>query len=121
MATLTGDSLKRQTDINEWYYKYRLDTLFVLQMLFLGMSLLVLLSVLASYRIVSPFFVGYYAVLMLIGVFIVWYFKYKYNNESRDFAHWDKRRFPSDGKMSSNVSAEVRQALTQIAAEKCTN
>jgi len=119
MATLTGDSLRRQTDINEWYYKYRLDTLFVLQMLFLGMSLLVLLSVLSNYRIVSPVFVAYYAVLMLVGVFIVWYFKYKYNNDSRDFAQWDKRRFASDGKMSSNVSAEVRQALIEAAATKC--
>ena len=121
MTELTGNSLRRQTDINEWYYKYRLDTLFVLQMLFLGLSLLVLLSVLATYRIISPLFVGYYTVLMLIGVFVVWLFKYKYNNDSRDFAHWDKRRFASDGKMSSNVSAEVRQALTQAAAAKCTD
>ena len=119
MTTLTGDSIKRQTDINEWYYNYRLDTLFVLQLLFLGLSFLVLLSILASYRIVSPLFVGYYTVLMFIGILMVWYFKYRYNSEYRDFAHWDKRRFASDGKMSSNVSAEVRQALTQVAAAKC--
>jgi len=119
MATLTNDSLKRQTDINEWYYKYRLDTLFVLQILFLGLSVLVLLSVMSSYRLISPMFVAYVAVFVFLTVFLVWYFKYAFNKSTRDFYHWDKRRFASDGNVAPYVTAEVRQAMTQIMETSC--
>jgi hypothetical protein len=119
MSNLSADSLKRQTGINEWYFNYRLDTLFVLQLLFLGLSLLILLTILSKYGIVSSVFVGYYTILMLVGVFIVWYFKYIYNANNRDFYHWDKRRFASDGKVNPSISMETKIALTQTAASKC--
>ena len=119
MSKLTSDSLKRQTDINEWYYNYRLDTLFVLQLLFLGLSLLVLLTVLSTYRIVPPIFVGYYAGMMFLTVFLVWYFKYSYNSTTRDFYNWDKRKFSSDGNVKPFVTADVRQAMSQIMESNC--
>ena len=119
MSKLSADSLKRQTGINDWYYNYRLDVLFILQLLFLGMSILVILSIMTRYHIISPVFVSYYAILMLFGVAAVWYFKTNYTNTSRDFYHWDKLRFPSDGNMSSNMSIELKNALTQAAASQC--
>jgi hypothetical protein len=124
MSTPTGDSIKRQTEINEWSYHSRLETLFILQLLFLGMSSLIFLSILASYEIISPYFVGYYTVCVLIVLATVWYFKRAYNNGTRDPNEWGKRRFPNDGALSSNLSMETRQALVQSAivgaASKCT-
>jgi hypothetical protein len=124
MSTPTGDSMKRQTEINDWYYNSRLETLFILQMLFLGLSFMIFLSILASYQIISPYFVGYYAICVFIVLAMVWYFKNKYNKNNRDQNEWGKRRFPNDGVMSSNVSMETRQALVQSAmlgaASKCT-
>ena len=124
MSTPTGDSIKRQTEINDWYYHSRLETLFILQLLFLGLSFMIFLSILASYQIISPYFVGYYAVCVFIVLAAVWYFKNSYNKNNRDPNEWGKRRFPNDGAVSSNVSMETRQALVQNAmvgaASKCT-
>jgi hypothetical protein len=124
MSTPTGDSIKRQTEINDWYYHSRLETLFILQLLFLGLSFMIFLSILASYQIISSYFVGYYAVCVFIVLAAVWYFKNSYNKNNRDPNEWGKRRFPNDGAVSSNVSMETRQALVQNAmvgaASKCT-
>jgi uncharacterized membrane protein len=117
MSNITKDSERRQAQINEWYYQYRLDTLFVLQLLFLGLSVILLFTVLSKYRIISPVFVMYGAAVVLIMVFIVWYFKYTYNKNTRDFYAWDKRRFPGDGTTSS-ISMEVRAAMNDILS-KC--
>lgn len=114
MDNLTGDSLKRQTEINSWYYNYRLDTLFVLQLLFLGLSVIVLMSILSRYRIIPTIFVIYFAVFIILSVFFVWYYKYTYNKNTRDFYHWDKRRFAKDGAEVPALTPEVRAAMAQI-------
>jgi len=113
MSNITKDSENRQTQINNWYYQYRLDTLFVLQFMFLGLSIILLFTVLSKYRIISPYFVIYSAVFILIMVFIVWYFKYTYTKNTRDLYNWDKRKFPGDGTTSS-ISMEVRAAMNDI-------
>ena len=117
MSDITKDSERRQAQINDWYYRYRLDTLFVLQLLFLGLSVILLFTVLSKYGILSPMFVIYGAAVILIAVFIVWYFKYSYNKNTRDLYNWDKRKFPGDGTTSS-ISMEVRAAMNDILS-KC--
>jgi hypothetical protein len=113
MTNITKDSERRQAQINDWYYNYRLDTLFVLQLLFLGTSVILLFTVLSKYRVLSPLFVIYSAVLILIMVLIVWYFKYSYTKSTRDLYNWDKRKFSGDGQTSA-ISAEVRVAMNNI-------
>jgi hypothetical protein len=118
MSNITPDSLNRQAEINDWYYKYRLDTLFILQLLFLGLSFIIFMSILAKYKLVSPVFVVYSAIIIAVLLFVVWYLKYKFNNETRDLYHWDKRKFSGDGKTSSSITPGVQQVITGI-LENC--
>ncbi len=74
------------------------------------------MTILSKYKIVSPLFVVYFAVLIAILLLIVWVFKYKYNTDTRDFYHWDKRRFAGDGKLESAVTPAVQQAMSDILA-----
>ena len=119
MSNLTSDSVSRQTTINEWYYNYRLDTLFVLQLVFLGISVILLMTILSKYRIISPVFVIYASVIIVILLFLVWYFKYSFNKNTRDFYQWDKRKFSGDGHFKSVVTPEVQAAMNQILATGC--
>lgn len=121
ISNISGDSLKRQTSINEWYYKYRLDMLFVFQVLFLGLSIIILMTIFSKYHIISPVFVVFTSGLIFLFVFLVWYFRYAYNKNTRDFNQWDKRRFPSDGQVTSPITADVKLAMSQILANGCKN
>jgi len=116
---MDSDSMKRQTGINNWYYNFRLETLFIMQLLFIGMAGLVLLSILSSYYIVSQTFVMYYGVLMITMICVITYFKYMYNLTSRDYFHWDKRRFSADSTTESPYNSAMKAAITQGIASKC--
>jgi hypothetical protein len=116
MSSVSPDSLHRQTAINEWYYKYRLDTLFVLQLAFIGFSFVLLMAVLSKYGMISPMFVVYSGIFIVLFLFIVWYFKYTYSNSTRDLYHWDKRKFAGDGTMNSAISTDVQRAMNDILA-----
>jgi hypothetical protein len=114
MSNISPDSLNRQAEINDWYYKYRLDILFILQLVFIGISFTVFMSVLSKYRILSPVFVVYFTIFVGLLLILIWYFKYSFNNNIRDLYHWDKRKFPNDGKLESSVSPAVQQAMNDI-------
>ena len=113
------DLMKRQTSINEWYYRYRLETLFVLQLLFIGLAGLVILSVLSSYSIVPGVFVMYYGILMITTICLITYFKYTYNLNVRDYYHWDKRRFAADSTTHSPFTSTMKAAITQGIVSTC--
>uniref|UniRef100_A0A6C0K5W8 Uncharacterized protein n=1 Tax=viral metagenome TaxID=1070528 RepID=A0A6C0K5W8_9ZZZZ len=114
MATnITTDSKRRQTEINNWYYNYRLDTLFILQLTLLAFSIILLFSIFSKYRLISPIFIVYITVFFLLFIFIVWYFKYSYSKNTRDFYHWNKRRFTGDGETTA-IPMEVRSAMNDI-------
>ena len=119
MSNLTTDSITRQTSINEWYYKYRLDILFVLQLAFLGFSVILLMTILSKYRVVSPLFVIYASVVILVLIFLIWLFKYLFNKNTRDFYQWEKRKFSGDGQMKSAITPAVQAAMTQILEAGC--
>jgi len=113
------DSIKRQTGINEWYYHYRLETLFIMQLLFIGFSSIVLLSVLASYLIVPKMFVIYYSVLVIGIIAAIWYFKWTYTSNTRDYYHWDKKRFPQDTSTYSAYNSAMKAAIASQIAAHC--
>jgi len=113
------DSMKRQTDINQWYYKYRLETLFIMQLLFIGLAGLILLSILSSYGIVPGMFVIYYGAIMIFVICAIWYFKASYTAANRDFYHWDKKHFAADSTTHSPFTSNMKAAITQGIAAHC--
>lgn len=114
-----SDSMKRQTDINVWYYKYRMETLFVIQLLFIGLSGLILLTILSSYGIVPRIFTIYYGVIVIFMIGVIWYYKYNYTSTKRDPYHWDKIRFAADSTTHSPFSSNMKAAITQGIAAHC--
>jgi fatty-acid desaturase len=116
---MDSDLMKRQTNINDWYYKYRLETLFIMQLLFIGLAGLIILSILSSYMIVPRIFVMYYGVLMITAICLITYYKYSFNMKSRDFYHWDKLRFPADSTTESPYNSNVKAAITQGITAQC--
>ena len=113
------DSIKRQTGINDWYYKYRLETLFIMQLLFIGVSSIILLSILASYSLIPRIFVIYYSVLVIGVICMIWYFKWNYTATQRDYYHWDKKRFPEDTTTYSAYNSATKAAITAQIAAHC--
>ena len=119
MDKTAADSLKRQTSINEWYYQYRLETLFIFQLFFIGMSGLVVLSILSSYSVIPKVFVMYFALLFFVMIVLIWYYKSDYNKNVRDPYHWDKRRFPADSTTHSSIDSSTKAAITQGLINEC--
>ena len=115
------DSMKRETRINTWYYKYNLEMLFIMQLAFIGLSSLLLLSILSSYGLIPGIFVMFYGILMVFVVCSVWFFKGEYNSKVRDYYHWDKKRFAADSTTHSPFNSEMKAAITEYTSAHCSN
>lgn len=104
------DSEKRQTEINEWEYLNKLETLFMLQLGFLALITLTALSVLSRYGFLTTGFIKYIGFVMFIILVIVITLRSLYTRNVRDKWHWSRRHFSGDGKLPSHVPPEVLKA-----------
>ena len=87
---------KRQNEINEWEAGNKRDTLFVYQMMLVGLSLTIILAYLMSIGIIGSYlFYGLTLVIVLIFIFTI-VNRAQYTNAIRDRRFWNKRRFPTD-------------------------
>jgi hypothetical protein len=84
----------RQNEINEWTNFNKLDTLYIMQILFISLSFVGILAFLLSNGAIDQtlfafvsFTVAAIAVLMLIV-------RWRYTNVARDGRYWHKSRFP---------------------------
>jgi len=92
------DMTRRQTEINNWYYENKRETLFVLQLLLLVMLTLVVTLGLQSYGYLaqdaSDYIMGF---VIIIGAG-TWLYRWYYTTTIRDPRYWSQRRFETDGK-----------------------
>lgn len=100
------DTTRRQTEINNWYYEDKRETLFVLQLI-----LLVMLVVAIVLMVVAQGFLSEAAGDYIMGFVIVvgagtWLYRWYYTRNIRDPRYWNRRLFPQDGK-TSPPSAEL--------------
>jgi len=87
---------KRQNEINEWEAGNKRDTLFVYQMMLVGLSITIILAYLMSIGILGSYlFYGLVFVILLIFIFTI-VNRAQYTNAIRDRRFWNKRRFPTD-------------------------
>jgi hypothetical protein len=87
---------KRQNEINEWEAGNKRDTLFVYQMMLVGLSITIILAYLMSIGIIGSYlFYGLVLVILLIFIFTI-VNRAQYTNAIRDRRFWNKRRFPTD-------------------------
>lgn len=90
------DLATRQTEINEWSYNNKLDTLFTLQLIFLGLTFLAILMYLKTRGILGGPFVMYVSAILVIIIGVIIVNRAMYTANRRDSRFWNRRRFISD-------------------------
>ena len=94
---------KRQFEINEWAYHNKLETLFLLQLLFISILVLVLFLFLSKNGYISSTVAGSLSVILLLIVAYVGYIRWSYTNSTRDPHTWSRRTFPAEEGDTSNA------------------
>lgn len=90
----------------------------MLQIIFLGIVILVILSVLWRYQLTNIPFIGLVGITLIVCVVLLWFYRASYTKNVRDKNSWNRRRFPGDGSTRPAVSPEevAAEAKKRIAA-----
>jgi protein-S-isoprenylcysteine O-methyltransferase Ste14 len=104
---ISNDSLQRQRQVNQWSYQEKMETLFMFQLTFLLLMLLVITSSLAKMGLISV----YISVLIGVGAAVIlgfiWLFRYSFTLNIRDRREWNKRYFSGDYTKAPTISADA--------------
>lgn len=87
---------RRQTEINEYSYNNKLETLFFLQLLFLSVLLLTLVIYLQRNGIVGNSVAGILTIIVLMIVTATGLYRWNYTRSTRDGRFWSRRYFKSE-------------------------
>jgi len=87
---------RRQFEINEWAYNNKLETLFLLQILFITMLILVLCFFLAKNGYISATAASSLSMILFLIVAYVGYRRWDYTKNIRDTRLWSRRSFPAE-------------------------
>jgi uncharacterized membrane protein len=98
------DSANRQADINEWAYNDKMDTVFVLQLLFIGLVMISILFYFNGLDILGLGFAWYGTALTSIIVIVIILNRVAYSTSRRDAHSWDRRHFEEDRTMLSTYT-----------------
>jgi len=112
-------SVERQTEINEWQYNSKRDTLFFLQLLFIGLTIIILMYWMSSGGVLNDTFVLYVSIIIFALLGLIWYVRYSFTRLSRDGQHWNRIQFAEDGKKPSTLSPSVLNSVATATTEKC--
>ena len=115
----TEHSKKREIEINEWNYHAKMETLFSLQLLFVGLSVAVILSVLAKYGFFSRLFAIYMGLAILAIVILIAIVRQLYTKNIRNKRNWNERQFAGDNSLASLVPQSVLVATATVNAQMC--
>ena len=113
-------SIEKQTVINEWSYNSKRDTLFFFQLVFIGLTILIIMYSLSAAGFLSDIFIIYVMIIIFVLLGLIWYTKFIYTRNTRDKEHWNKIVFPEDGKKPSPLPANVVNSVATATTEKCT-
>lgn len=92
-ADINSGLASRQNEINDWSNFNKLDTLYIMQILFVSLSLVGILAfLLANGSINQTLFAFLCYLIAIIGVLML-LFRWRYTNVARDGRYWHKARF----------------------------
>ena len=86
------DLAGRQTEINEYAYQNKLDTLFFLQLLFISILIVAIFAYLASIDMISYLLVAYVAFIILIIDILLFLSRYAFTTNVRDQNRWSQMK-----------------------------
>ncbi len=93
IAKANNDLATRQFEINEWAYNNKLDTLFVLQLVFVSVCLTAGLAYLNRIGVLPMSVLGILIVILIIIVIGVFINRLIYTRKVRDQRYWNRRQF----------------------------
>jgi hypothetical protein len=112
---MDDQSVLRQSEINEWYYHLKLESLFISQLCFLGLSFGIILFSLSQAGLFGPTLVYYYLFLLFIFLGIVWLTRFLYTRNNRDKRFWNRKIFNEDNNKSSTIPNSVIRLRAEVA------
>lgn len=95
----------RQTEINEWTYDDKMDTLFVFQLIFLGIIFITILFYLYRIGIIGRTLIVYVSIVLGIIITLILISRATHTNVSRDKRSWNRKNFDGDRTLKSPVGA----------------
>jgi hypothetical protein len=110
---------KRQNEINEWEAGNKRDTLFIYQLMLVGLSLTIILAYLMRIGILGSYmFYGLVLIVLVVVIFTIAN-RAQYTNSIRDRRFWNKRRFPTDttpinSSLCLDLNSETGPSLTDL-------
>jgi hypothetical protein len=87
------DLVRRQVEINEWYYQDKLETLFFMQIFFMSMLSMCIVFYFRKTSLITSRFAGYLTLILFLIVALTCFYRYFYTSQLRDSRWWYKRRF----------------------------
>jgi len=102
VSEVNKDLVNRQNEINEWSNSNKLDTLYVIQVLFVCLSLIGILAALFSMGMITktPFLA--ISMFLLIIFVIVLIMKWRFTSVIRDEQYWNKMKFKPKPSLTIN-------------------
>ena len=94
-ASINNSVLGRQTEINEWANFNKLDTLYILQIIFIGLSVLGIFAFLMVNGFITEFLFRFLSYTIALIIVIVLLLRWRYTSVARDTRYWHKARFPT--------------------------
>ena len=114
---ITSDSTKRQVELNQWEYSYKMNTLFMMQFLFIALNIMIVFMCLYKYGFFKlPFVIFVYIVMLVIVIFVGVIRDKAFNHDDR---YWTKMNFPNDGKLTSNISPDAVANMASQQQAQC--
>jgi len=97
----------RQNEVNEWSNQNKLDTLFFLQVMFVGLCFMAVLLFLSMNGIIPSYLFKMFSVIVTILIILTLILRARFTSVARDSRYWHKSRFPKQpdvvpGSNSSN-------------------
>jgi hypothetical protein len=86
--------LNRQVEINEWSNFNKLDTLYVLQVLFIGLCVVCILAYLMLQGLISPYLFKFISYTIAVVAIVMIALRWRYTSLSRNKRYWHKAEFP---------------------------
>jgi hypothetical protein len=94
------DLTRRQTEINNWYYENKRETLFVLQMVLLVMLAVTVILGVSAKGWLTQDGADYLMVFVIVVGAGTWLYRWYYTANIRDPRYWSRRTFEQDGKFA---------------------
>jgi hypothetical protein len=92
-SMINNNTHKRKYEMNEWTVNNKKDTLFVMSALFIGLSIILLFTVLYKMNIISLSVWGFTFGLVLIIFVLIVINRAQYTNLHRNLRYWNKKQF----------------------------